>query len=161
METALIRPISPKDNVAVAQLIRTVLLDFGVPKVGSAYADVSLDSLYQHYQLPRSAFYVVELQGTLAGCAGLGPLEGYPGNCCELQKMYFSESARGLGLGAKMIDRCLAKARKFGFQQCYLETMPNMESAQKLYLRFGFDYIDGPLGNTGHHACTVHMLKTL
>ena len=45
--------------------------------------------------------------------------------------------------------------------KCYIETMPNMISAQKLYLKKGFEYIDKPMGNTGHTACPVWMLKDL
>ena len=47
------------------------------------------------------------------------------------------------------------------FTKCYIETMPNMISAQKLYLKKGFEYIDKPIGNTGHTACPVWMLKDL
>lgn len=80
---------------------------------------------------------------------------------CELQKMYFLSEARGLGLGAKMIKLCLDKAKEFGFEQCYLETMPFMEDAQKLYLKNGFAYIDHPMGGTGHYSCPVWMLRNL
>ena len=60
-----------------------------------------------------------------------------------------------------MMDLCLkfAVAEKFDF--CYIETMDYMKRAQTLYLRSGFDYIDGPLGDTGHHACGIKMLKTI
>jgi len=44
--------------------------------------------------------------------------------------MYFLPEARGLGLGAKMMERCLQSAKDFGYEKCYLETMPYMEDAQ-------------------------------
>jgi len=50
-------------------------------------------------------------------------------------------------------------ARNLGFMGCYLETMPYMEAAQQLYLKNGFKYLEEPLGDTGHIACTVRMLK--
>lgn len=43
MNTAIIRPILKKDNPHIARVIRKVLIDLGVPKIGSAYADVTLD----------------------------------------------------------------------------------------------------------------------
>ncbi|MBT5417253.1 MAG: GNAT family N-acetyltransferase, partial [Cryomorphaceae bacterium] len=52
-------------------------------------------------------------------------------------------------------------AKESGFEKCYIETMPNMVNAQKLYLKKGFKYINGPLGNTCHNACPVWMLKKL
>jgi putative acetyltransferase len=75
--------------------------------------------------------------------------------------MYFLEEARGLGLGTKMINLCLEKAKGFMFDKCYLETMTYMKAAQKLYVKNEFEYIDTPLGNTGHYSCPVHMLKDL
>jgi putative acetyltransferase len=75
--------------------------------------------------------------------------------------MYFLESARGLGLGAQMIDLCLVKAKDFKFEGCYLETMTTMKAAQKLYLKNGFEYINDPLGNTGHYSCPIYMLKNI
>ena len=75
--------------------------------------------------------------------------------------MYFLSEIRGKGLGQKMIEKCVGQARIFGFEQCYLETMPYMEAAQKLYNKMGFKYLEGPMGNTGHFSCPVHMILDL
>ncbi|MCF6308000.1 MAG: GNAT family N-acetyltransferase [Flavobacteriaceae bacterium] len=161
MNTPIIRPILKKDNPHIAKAIRKVLVDLGVPKVGTAYADKVLDSLYEVYQKPRSVYFVIEKEGGIIGGAGIAQLDNYKGNVCELQKMYFLEDARGLGLGTKMIAICLEKAKDFMYDKCYLETMTYMEAAQKLYLKNEFEYIDSPMGNTGHYSCPVHMLKNL
>ena len=138
-----------------------MLVDIGVPKVGTAYADRTLDTMYEAYDVPRSVYFVIDAGGTILGGAGIAQLENYTGNVCELQKMYFLEEARGQGLGEAMMQECLKKARDFGFAQCYLETMPYMKAAQKLYQRTGFKYIDGAMGDTGHFSCPVHMLIDL
>ena len=75
--------------------------------------------------------------------------------------MYFLPEARGLGLGQQMMTKCLEAAVSFGYKQCYLETLPNMLEAQKLYKKVGFTYIQEPMGCTGHTSCPVWMLKTL
>ena len=80
---------------------------------------------------------------------------------CELQKMNFDSMMRGKGLGSLMIEKCLNFAKENKFKTCYIETMPNMLDAQKLYLKFGFKYIDSPMGNTGHFACPIWMIKSL
>ncbi len=161
MHKPIIRPIKKEDNKQVAATVRKVLVDLGVPKVGTAYADKALDTMYEHYDRPRAEYFVVEDTGKIIGCAGVAQLDNYEGNVCELQKMYFLEEARGRGIGSEMMKVCLDKARAFGFEQCYLETMPYMEAAQKLYKRTGFYYIDGPMGDTGHFSCPVHMLIDL
>lgn len=161
MGEAIIREITPNDNVQVAQVIRTVLIELGVPKVGTAYADKALNDMHETYNIPKATYFVVEDNGQIIGCAGIAQLDNYEGNICELQKMYFLEETRGRGLGSKMIMICLEKAKSYGFEQCYLETMPYMKAAQKLYKKNGFEYIDAPMGNTGHYSCPVWMLKKL
>jgi len=155
------REILSNDNAEVAVVIRKVLIDLGVPKVGTAYADKALDHMFENYDKPRATYFVVENQGRIIGCAGVAQLENYQGNVCELQKMYFMKVARGRGIGSKMMNKCLNRAKEYGFEQCYLETMPYMASAQKLYKKTGFEYIEAPMGNTGHFSCPVWMLKQL
>ena len=161
MENVVIREIRKEDNPQVASVIRQVLIDLGVPKVGTAYADTALDQMFESYDRPKAEYFVIDDNGVILGCAGVAQLENYEGNVCELQKMYFLEEARGQGLGTEMMAVCLDQARSFGFDQCYIETMPYMKAAQKLYIRTGFKYIDGPMGDTGHFSCPVHMLFDL
>ena len=161
MNQPIIRPIQKEDNTAIATLIRTVLLEFDVPKTGTVFEDTALDCMFETYNKPKASYLVVEENGKLIGGAGIAQLENYDGNVCELQKMYYLPTARGRGIGTDMIQQCLQTAAKFGFEACYLETMPFMKAAQKLYVRNGFAYIEGPMGDTGHFSCPVHMLKKL
>ena len=75
--------------------------------------------------------------------------------------MYFHKSVRGQGFGQKMMVLCLDFAKAAGYTRCYIETMEYMKRAQRLYLNTGFTLLDGPLGDTGHHACGVQMIKSL
>jgi putative acetyltransferase len=156
-----IRLIQPEDDPEIGQLIRSVLVEFNVPKVGTAYADPSLDCMYETYQKERTRYFILTDGQSIYGGGGIAPLENYLDNYCELQKMYFDKRVRGKGYGRNMMDLCLSFASSMGYSHCYLETMEYMGQAQKLYQQSGFDYIDGPLGDTGHHACGIQMLKTL
>ena len=82
-------------------------------------------------------------------------------NICELQKMYFLQEARGKGIGFKLIQKCLDKAAELGYEKCYLETLPEMLTAQNLYKKVGFEYLSEPIGTTGHTTCPVWMIKIL
>jgi len=161
MDTIEIREIQKNDNGAVAALIRTVLVGHGVAKVGTAYADASLDRMFETYATPQSASFLGVEDGEIMGGGGIAPLENGAAAIWELQKMYFLPVSRGLGLGTKMIGKCLEQAKAFGFKQCYLETLPNMTAARKLYVKSGFRYLEAPLGDTGHNSCPVWMLKDL
>jgi len=157
----LIRPIELKDNQQLALAIRAVLIEMGVPKVGTAYEDKELDEMYETYDADRSRYFVIEKAGDILGGAGLAPLKDGAPNVCELQKMYFMPDARGKGKGKEMIHKCLSFARAQKFDLCYIETMPNMLDAQTLYKKVGFEYIQHPMGNTGHSSCLVWMTKSL
>jgi putative acetyltransferase len=161
MSTPIIRTIERTDNAAIADVIRLVLIELGVPKVGTAYEDESLDAMFENYEKDKAAYFIVEEDGLVVGGAGISKLDNHKGNICELQKMYFSPIARGRGIGSEMIDRCLSKAREYGYEQCYIETMSFMEAAQKLYKTYGFKYLEGPIGDTGHYSCGVHMILDL
>ena len=161
MEKYHIRKIKKEDNTAVAQLIRSVFDEMNIPKVGTAYEDPYLDLMFEEYNKPKSVYFVLEKDGKIIGSAGVAPLENGVETICELQKMYFLPETRGRGLGSKMMAKCLESAKDFGFEKCYLETMPFMLDAQKLYKKVGFEYLEGPMGNTGHSSCPIWMLKIL
>ena len=157
----LIRPINDSDNKHIAVILREVLIEMDIPKIGSAFEDPEIDSMYESYQSNRSIYFVVEKNNKILGGAGINQLKNGDINICELQKMYLHKSLRGRGIGNKMIEICLNFAVESNYKKCYIETMPNMVNAQKLYIKKGFKYIENPLGNTGHTACPVWMLKNL
>lgn len=161
LEDIRIRPIEARDEASLAALIRHVLEEFGAARPGTVYTDPSTDRLYSWFQRERAAYLVAEAPEGLAGGAGIYPLEGADSSICELQKMYLIAEARGLGLGRLLIERCLEMARRQGFRQCYLETMPELENALKVYAHLGFRYLEGPMGATGHYACGLWMLRDL
>lgn len=161
MDAVIIREIKKEDNPEIAHVIRNVLIEHKVPKVGTAYADPQLDCMFETYDKPKAIYFVVEKNGKIVGGAGIDHLENEALTICELQKMYFLTDLRGLGLGTKMMEKCLQSAKDFQYQKCYLETMPYMKAAQQLYTKSGFEYLAEPMGNTGHTSCPVWMIKEL
>jgi putative acetyltransferase len=156
-----IRVIRPEDNSAVAQIIRQVMTEFGAVGCGFSIEDTEVDSMFEAYPSPGSAFFVIDRDGRLLGCGGVGPLAGGEPGVCELRKMYFLHELRGSGLGARLLKILLNAAREAGYTSCYLETMDNMSRATQLYLKHGFKLIESPLGNTGHGSCNRFMAMDL
>jgi putative acetyltransferase len=159
MNNIKIRKIQPGDNAKLAIIIRESLAEFGANKPGTVYFDDTTDHLYELFQQPGSIYYVAEQDGELLGGAGIYPSEGLPAGTCELVKMYLAKEARGKGLGKQLIETVLDFAKSFGYTNVYIETMPELRKAVTIYEKFGFNYLDGPLGNTGHFGCDVWMLK--
>ncbi len=156
-----IREIEKKDNYEIAHIVQSVLMEMGAPKTGTAYSDPFLFDLFTVYSQPKTIYFVLENEGKIVGGAGIGTLENDDASICEFQKMYFLPEARGKGYASKMMELSIEKAREFGYQKCYIETMHYMEDAQKLYRKFGFKNIDAPIGNTGHTSCPVWMILEL
>jgi putative acetyltransferase len=156
-----IRSIEPRDDAAVAGIIRAVMTEFGAVGDGFAINDPEVDWMSRAYGGPRRAYFVIEHQGTVQGGGGIAPLEGGDADTCELRKMYFLPELRGLGAGAALMARCLDTARRLGFKRCYLETLVGMNAARQLYERTGFHRIHGPLGATGHGGCNTFYLLDL
>lgn len=157
----LIRPIEPRDDAAVAAIIRTVMPEFGADGPGFAIHDPEVDGMHAAYTQPHCAYFVVERDGTVVGGAGVAPLAGGEPDVCELRKMYFLPAVRGIGAGGAMMERCLDAARGFGFRRCYIETLTGMDAAQALYRRHGFAPLGAPMGGTGHHGCDRYYLRVL
>ena len=157
----IIREIEPKDNLKIAAVIRNVFEELDAPKVGTAYADPHLNTLFEVYQKDNEIYFVLENDEIILGGCGIGNLVDAEIKICELQKMYLANEARGKGIAKELMQKCLIFAKQVGYDKCYIETLPFMKDAQKLYVKSGFTYIDGPLGATGHTTCDVFMIKDL
>ncbi|PSW02660.1 bifunctional helix-turn-helix transcriptional regulator/GNAT family N-acetyltransferase [Photobacterium lipolyticum] len=155
-----IRPIQPIDNASVAAVVRRVSAEYGLTAdKGYGVADPTLDSMSCVYKAANSQYWVIEKDNRILGGGGLSPLAGSD-NLCELQKMYFLTELRGKGLARALAVKALKFARLQGYKGCYLETTANLIEAIALYESLGFVHIPHAMGNTGHDACEVRMLKT-
>ena len=161
MSTINIRPIIKEDNPLIATIIRSCLTEFGANKPGTVYYDKTTDHLFELFQENGAAYFIAEQEGNIVGGGGIFPSPGLPADTCELVKMYLLPLARGTGIGATLMNKCMSKAKELGFVSMYIETLPELKKAISVYEKFGFNYLDNPLGDTGHFGCSVWMLKSL
>lgn len=167
----VIRHIEPEDSQPLADLILSVLKEFGCVGEGYASADPELQDLYRHftaYANPAKSdrgYWVIEdrMTGQIYGGGGFSPLKGLPPEAatCELQKVYFHPELRGMGYGRKIVEKCMDEAARRGYQTMYLESVGVMGKAVQLYERIGFQHLDNRLGNTGHANCLIFMSRPL
>lgn len=159
-QDVIVRSLTPSDDPSVAAVIRRVSAEYGLTKdKGYGVADPTLDSMHRVYAEAKSHYWVIEQDQRILGGGGVAPLAGSD-NLCELQKMYFLPQLRGKGLARMLAVKALKFAREQGYNGCYLETTANLKEAIALYQSLGFVVIPHALGNTGHDACEVRMLKT-
>jgi len=161
MNIFLIRKIKLEDNTAIEKVIKDIFPEFNMPMVGTAYEDKETPRMFESYQGEKEVYYIIEENGTVVGGGGIKPLRDFETEVCELQKMYYSPTIRGKGLGKKMFNKCMQAAKDLGYKKCYLESALQLKSAIHIYENNGFIHLDKPLGNTGHYSCGVWMIKDL
>ncbi len=160
-EPVKIRRIQKVDEIRMAQIIRSSLEEFGAAKQGTVYFDETTDHLFDLFKTPNSAYFVAEVNGVLSGGSGIFPTAGLETDTCELVKMYVASSARNLGIGRLLLQTCIQEARDRGFHKMYIETMPELTNAIRMYQKTGFEFISGAMGASGHGGCSLFMLKNL
>ncbi|MEP6911770.1 MAG: GNAT family N-acetyltransferase [bacterium] len=134
-----IRSATNDDCEGVAKLVFGVLEEFHL-EADPKTTDADLQDIDANYIQPGGLFEVIEDgRANLLGSFGLYPINK---TTCELRKMYFAPSVRGLGLGKYVLQRTIARARELGFKQIVLETSSKLIAANHLYIQFGFKPIE-------------------
>ncbi len=157
-----VREIQPKDNPFIAEIIRNSLEEYGEAQEGTVYTDPETDCLYEVFaKVPNSIYYIAEYNNEIIGGSGVYPTKNLPHGYAEFVKIYLKKTYRGKGWGQVLMQKCIDYALKQGYAHLYLESFPSLKEAIQLYEKFGFVKITNRLGNSGHFACNVWMVKSL
>ena len=108
--------------------------------------DEELRHLEGKYGPPRSALILAAEDGEAAGCIAMKEMDS---TRCELKRLYVRPDFRGRGLGRTLTDMIIARAREAGYEEILLDTLPFLQSAQRIYRAAGFreieKYNDSPM----------------
>lgn len=100
----------------------------------------SRENLSQDINSQHTFYFVATLAGDIAGYLGLNaPVGSFQG---DINTIAVSEFARGQGLGRKLMQTALAKAKRLGVEEVFLEVRADNEIAISLYAALGFQQID-------------------
>ncbi|MEU6445270.1 GNAT family N-acetyltransferase [Streptomyces sp. NPDC046979] len=95
------------------------------------------------------AAWIAEVDGERAGCVFL--VAGDQPGVAKLRILLVAPTARGLGLGARLVEEYLDFARRAGYRRVTLWTNDVLVAARKIYQRFGFHLADEePHHSFGH-----------
>ncbi len=84
---------------------------------------------------PRGAFVLAYLRGEAIGC---GAVKHQPGKVTDIKRMWIAESARGLGLGRRLLEHLERLASEHGSSEAHLETSDVLPEAIALYRSSGY-----------------------
>ncbi|RBW68347.1 GNAT family N-acetyltransferase [Bacillus taeanensis] len=156
-----IREIEEKDNKKIEQIIKHSLESFDLNIPGTAYFDPQLSSLAQFYKQQSHAKYWVAVneQDEVVGGVGIAPFQQKTG-ICELQKLYITPEAQGMGLSKKLMKTAIDFAKEH-YTHCYLETVEKLQTANFLYTKLGFQQLERALDGSEHNAMDAWYIKEL
>jgi GNAT superfamily N-acetyltransferase len=143
--------------------VRLIFLDYAEQLGIDLYFqdfDAELAGLPGDYAEPRGALLLALVDGEVAGCCALRPLDSVDyANACEMKRLFVRKPFRGFGLGRQLAEATLDAARTSGYRSVLLDTLDDMESARALYADLGFEdiapYYHNPLA--GAHYLKVDI----
>jgi putative acetyltransferase len=161
MDGLTIRLIQEEDNALIARIIRTALVDFNADKPGTAYFSPTTDEVFQTSKRLGLPYFIAELNGEVIGGAGLSRTSEMPQDIVELVKMYLKKEVRGQGIASELIDTCIEAAKNLGYKKMYLESLPELTTALKVYEKKGWKFLEKRIGNSCFVGCNVWMIRDL
>ncbi|MEM9844844.1 MAG: GNAT family N-acetyltransferase [Pseudomonadota bacterium] len=102
----------------------------------------------ENFLPPLGRSFIAEQNGNVVAMAFLKPLEG---NAIELKRLYVRDTARGGGLGRKMLLHTIDVARSMGKTAMFLDTIEPLQPAIALYQAEGFERIAAYAGSEISH----------
>ncbi len=132
----LIRDWQKRDRESAANVIRQVLMEYGLPWQPES-ADWDVIAVESAYLEPGGEFWVVETPDKIVGTAAYYPIA--KGNkAVEIRKMYLLPQVRGKGLGKYLLQQLETEIESRGFKEIWIETASVLAEAVSLYEKYGY-----------------------
>lgn len=146
MKIEIIPAYDRKDDIAELFTEYTEMLKEKDPTVSEYLSIQNYDSELSHLEEKYCRLYLALCDGECAGCIAMRRLNETD---CEMKRLYVRPRFRGKKIGETLVSTLITEAEEMGFHMMYLDTLPYLDSAIRLYERTGFHltekYNDSPM----------------
>lgn len=155
----LVIPASAEDLAATSGVFREYAVSLGFDLCFQDF-EGEIANLPGDYDQPRGTLLLAKVDGVIAGCCAMRPLDSSDYvNAAEMKRLYVRPAFRGLGLGRQLAEAVLDAALMAGYNSVLLDTLDDMEIARAMYEELGFKeippYYHNPLA--GAHYLKVDL----
>ena len=119
--------------------------------------DEELANLPGEYALPTGCLLLATYQGNAAGCIALRRIDK---TICEMKRLFVRPQFQRKGIGRALAEAVIERAKKAGYKQMHLDTVPTMDAARDLYNSLGFKEIDAYRYNPLEGAVFMELILT-
>ena len=99
------------------------------------HVDDELDDLSAKYLPPEGRLLCAQVDGEIVGCVAY---HKHTDTRCEMKRLFVREGYRQHHAGSKLVEAIINFARADGFSEMVLDTIKPLQSAIRLYKKFGF-----------------------
>jgi ribosomal protein S18 acetylase RimI-like enzyme len=137
----LCTPASPESLDATREIFREYAANLDIDLCFQGF-EQELAGLPGEYAPPHGALLLAYVDGELAACGAMRPIEGTDyANACEMKRLYVRRAFRRFGLGRILAQALIDHAIEAGHSVMLLDTLDEMEAARSLYESLGFEEI--------------------
>ncbi len=146
MKLEIVPAYDRKNDIVELFTEYTAMLKATDPTVAEYLNIQNFDSELLHLQEKYCRLYLALYDGEIAGCIALHRLSDTD---CEMKRLYVRPLYRGKKIGYRLASKLLLDAKELGYRRVYLDTLPYLERAIRLYEHMGFrvtdKYNDSPM----------------